>query len=454
MNKPKAVLIAVDMLRADHLSCYGYPRETSPNIDRLAAEGALFQNCMSAFCCTAPSFTSMLTGKLPLNHGVVVNPWNDPNVRRFTLDDTEPTLAGRLVRAGVTTAAVDNLLNFASHPGWFARGFQYYLNATNSPDMAAYKTRGDAINAMVLPWIRQHAEESFFLFIHYWDVHGPWTQSEEFTKPFRETELPTKTAASGEQWIVGAGPAKNIGPEEKERIDPMDGAIRFVDARVAEVFDTLRETGIYEDTTIILTSDHGRNGFDRWPCWQARGVSEGAVHVPLIVKSPDGSPGSTSDALVHGVDCAPTLVEILAPDAEHSMDGESLLPLLRGETDGRDFVATCGSFAGIPQRTVRTKKWKLVRNYRGAALDLADTYRGNIHGRFKMWLDGPGVELYDLQGDPEESVDLAPAEPSRVKEMEALLDRWIRDHADRPGQPDPLIEGARWGIRRSPQLIN
>ena len=93
MPARKAILIALDMLRSDHLGCYGYPRETSPNIDAFAKEGTLFEDCTSSFCCTVPSFTGMLTGKSPLNHGIILNAWDAPNIRREWLDDEMPTLA-------------------------------------------------------------------------------------------------------------------------------------------------------------------------------------------------------------------------------------------------------------------------------------------------------------------------------------------------------------------------
>ncbi|MFO7947500.1 MAG: sulfatase, partial [Armatimonadota bacterium] len=308
---PKCILIALDMLMADHVSCYGYPRKTTPNIDELAAQGTVFTDCTSAFCCTMPSFTSMLSGKLPLNHGVVTNPWSEPNCHDIYLDDECPTILERLLDAGFLTAAVDNLMNFASHPNWFARGCRHYMNATGTSRPEAYMTRGGAINAELLPWLKAHAAEDFFLFVHYWDPHGPFTQPEEYNEPFREMELPIVTAPSGEQYVQGGGEAAALQEAGRERFDEYDGATAFVDERLGEVFSLLEDLNIADDTAVIVTSDHGRTPFGRRDPWRARGVYWGTMHVPLVMYLPGQEQIETVSHPVHGTDLAPTILQIL-----------------------------------------------------------------------------------------------------------------------------------------------
>lgn len=453
MPARKVLLLALDMLRADHLGCYGYPRQTSPNLDAFAKEATLFEDCTCSFCCTAPSFTGMHTGKSPLNHGVVLNPWDVPNVRCSWLDDETPTLAEICCDAKITTAAVDNLMNFGNHPVWFARGQKYYLNASESSGRVAYLARADDINAMLLPWLEQHAKEDFFVFVHYWDPHGPFTQPEEWNAPYREGELPTDTAKSGDTYVPGAGPLANIGEEERAKIDEYDGSMRFLDDRLKQVFDLLEKLGVYDECAIMVTSDHGRNSFDQPPYWQARGVRWGACDVPLILKAPGVPAGQRCKAMVHGNDLAPTLLDLMGLEGGEKMDGVSLLPLLRGEAEPRKTVATCGNFCAVPQWSVRDADYKLVRSYPDAVLDLEGRYGFTTHGTFYMWKDGPRFQLYATD-DKYESVDLAAEKPDVVEAMDRKLTEWKRDVADDPDAPDPLIEASRWGILKDSSLIN
>ena len=453
MAPRKAILIALDMLRADHLSCYGYPRETTPNIDTFAEESTLFEDCTSSFCCTVPSFTGMLTGKSPLNHGMILNAWDVPNIRREWLDDETPTIAEVCWDAGLVTGAVDNLINFGNHPSWFARGQQFYMNASESSGRVAYLARADAINGMVLPWLDQHGQEDFLLFVHYWDPHGPWTQPEEWNEMFRAGDLPTEKAKSGETYVPGVGPLANIGPEEREKIDLYDGSTRFVDDRVKQVLDKLRELGIYDEAAIMITSDHGRNSMDQPPYWQARGVRWGACDVPLILKAPGVPAGKRCRTLVHGNDLAPTLLDLLGLDGGADMDGESLLPVLNGERESRGTVATCGNFGGVPQWSIRDADYKLVRSYKDVVLDLEKRYGFTTHGSFDMWTDGPHAQLYATD-DKYESIDLAAELPGVVVQMEAKLTEWKRSVADDPEAADPLMDASRWGIERDSSLIN
>ncbi len=447
----KLILIALDMLRADHLGGYGYPRETSPTLDALGAKGTRFSDCTSAFCCTVPSFTSMLTGKLPLNHGVVINPWSAPNCHSIFLDDECPTLAERLWSEDFLTAAVDNLINFASHPNWFARGYQHLMNATGTAASRAHYTRGAAINAELLPWLRANHQRDFFLFVHYWDPHGPFTQPEKYNEPFRQLALPTVPAASGEEYVQGAGLASAVAELGREPIDEYDGATRFVDERVGEVLSLLEDLGIAEDTVVIVTSDHGRGDFGRPDPWRARGVYQGTMHVPLIVHVPGLEAESVIEHPVHGTDLAPTIMQLLGRPVPDEMDGTSLLAAMVGGPAPHELVGACGAYCGAPQRLLRRGSLKLVRTYADAIADLASLYdeEGN-----QAWTEAPQVELYDLAADPCESVDLAAEKPDLAAQLCVELDQWKAANADDPRRPDPLIENSRWGISRDATLVN
>ena len=447
----KLILIALDMLRADHVGCYGYPRPTTPNIDALAAEATRFTDCTSAFCCTVPSFTSMLTGKLPLNHGVVVNPWAAPNCHTIQLDDECPTLAERVWDAGLLTAGVDNLINFASHPNWFARGYQHLMNATGTARPVAYQTRGTAINAELLPWLRAHHAQDFFLFVHYWDPHGPFTQPDEYTQPYREMELPVVKSASGEDYVAGGGLLSDIEARGREPIDAYDGATRFVDEKLGEVFSLLADLNIAEDTALIVTSDHGRTDFGRPDPWRARGVYQGTMHVPLIVTAPGCEQTPLVEAPVHGTQVAATVMQLLGLPVPPDLDTAGLTDAITGRDADYGLIGACGAYLGAPQRLLRKGKLKLVRTYGDAVADLAGCYdeEGN-----RAWTDRVQAEVYDLAADPFETANLALESPGLGEELCADLGEWLAENADDPRRPDPLIENCRWGIRRDATLVN
>ena len=161
------ILIVIDTLRADHLSCYGYFRETSPTLDRLAREGVLFEDMYASGVPTGPGFTSIMTGLYPVSHKYYITPYDVPNA--YQLDDDIPVLAEILWDHGYVTAAVDNLINFRSHMKHFVRGFEYYMNPTKTSRWVHHHVTADQVNRMAVPWIRRHSYERFFLFVHYWD---------------------------------------------------------------------------------------------------------------------------------------------------------------------------------------------------------------------------------------------------------------------------------------------
>ena len=235
-------------------------------------------------------------------------------------------------------------------------------------------------------------------------------------------------------------------------MDLYDGAISFVDAAVGEALALLEELGIAEETAVIVTSDHGRTDYGRPESWRARGVHQGEMHVPLIMRVPGLDQQPVSEFLAHGTDLVPTLLELLGVEADDSLDGLSLLPALTGTTLDREMISSCGHYCGVPQRLLRTNRWKLIRSYADATADLAPFYSED--DRHKMLTDYPRCELYDMEGDPEETVNLAADEPEVLAEMLERLEAWKRENADDPDAPDPIIEAARWGIRCDPSLIN
>src|ERR1044071_6299938 len=158
------VFIDIDTLRADHLGCYGYPKPTSPAIDSLAADGVIFDRCYAPGIPTTPAHTTIYTGMHPISHNVV------SHGGVTDLDRKIPVLPELLQKAGYTTCAVDNLFDLKP---WLARGYEYYVNPSHRHKMRLLVSC-EEINARAIPWLRAHAGEKFFLYLHYWEPHTPY----------------------------------------------------------------------------------------------------------------------------------------------------------------------------------------------------------------------------------------------------------------------------------------
>ena len=442
----KTLLLGIDTLRADHLGCYGYPRPTSPHIDAMAAEGTVFLNNSSAYSFTLPSFTSMITGLHPLNHRIVMNPHSYPNVNAMILDDTIPTLAELHWDSGHVTCAVDNLFSFYSHPKWFIRGYQYHINPTMTSLPRHGRVRADEINALLFPWLRANADEDFFLFVHYWDPHGPYEAPDpkycDLYSPRQLEDLPVSTAPSGQEYVLGAGPVDALGEEERLKVSRYDGEITFLDDRLRQLFGLLRELGIYDDMTIMLVSDHGDVMVEREQTFAHRGMWHPTHHTPMILKPPKGYVANIpaqSDALVSNVDILPTLCELAGIPLEHPIDGHSLLPLVRGEAmqvRGAQFAEGTYPHHGMPARSLRVGDWKVIRFLPEFVPPKGDPNGVKLNGR--PWWPESLVELYDLASDPAETRNLVAEMPDKAAAMVQTLDEWVAEHRADADTPDPF----------------
>ncbi len=429
----KVLLLALDTLRADHLSGYGYYRPTSPVLDELMAKGTGFLNCSSAFSVTLPSFTSIVTGKYCANHKMVINPFMSPNQREIFLDDTTPTLAEVLLDQGYTTAAFDNLINFASHPSWFVRGYEYYVNVTRTSEAKHHWILADDINNRLLPWLREHASEDFFVFAHYWDPHKPYNAPEPYDSMYLDSEVRVKKAKSGESYVECAGPLADLKDPERANLARYDGEINYLDNRLGQVLEALESYGIADETAIIIVGDHGEIMVERDVHFDHRGVWNFNVRVPLILYSPTLAPQvRRSDSYVHHVDLFPTVLDLLGLEPRKGLDGSSLLPLITKEQDQiRPYQFGEGAYLGVPQRYIQDGSWKLIKNYTELGADNPAGGQART-----LWTEAPPLELYDLETDPEETLNLASSLPDRAREMEKLLESYLTSILDDPDGPD------------------
>jgi arylsulfatase A-like enzyme len=358
-QRRNVVLISIDTLRADHVGVYGYPRPTSPLLDRLAANGTLFLNTFAVWPETSVSHMTMFTSLYPAVHGVSLMAWGSR-----PLPPWQSTLAEVLSRDGYITGALteDGLL---AHPLGFARGFQDYLELFKPKTFGAAAAVAEHVFDGGARWLRRHPGDLFFLFLHTYQVHERVAAGDAYD-------------ALREQFRHDAMPALN--QQAATMIRDYDAAIRYTDDALASVVRTLDELHLTDQTLLIVTSDHGEE-FGTHQAWGHGGnLSDFALHVPLILRSPGLVPaGKRVPAQVGLIDLLPTVLDLLGLPPLAQAQGRSFATLARGETAA--VSQPLFSELGDNVRALRDPSYKVI---------------------WKAGEDGGRAEYYDLRHDPGE----------------------------------------------------
>ncbi|WP_179232962.1 sulfatase family protein [Paenibacillus rigui] len=426
----KIIMISLDTLRADRLGCYGYGKPTSPYMDRIASEGVLMERAYAADIPTEVAHSAIFTGKIGLTSGIVSH-----GSELSYLPKSVEWLPSMLKAAGFTTCAVDNLYNLKE---WFARGYRYYLN----PSGKKRWIDGRTVNDLAIPWIREHKEEDFFLFLHYWDAHTPYLPPEKYVAPFYEKDKDPYQPGGRSMDRAYEHPAypffkhhhyRQLGPvTDTAYMNALyDAEIRYLDDLLQELDTTLVELGIQEETLIVLFGDHGESLTEHNIYWDHCGLYEPTVHVPLLMRWPGRIPaGRRVSGFVQHVDLLPTVLEAamaggarLDPSAllqvPDGIDGQSLWPSVRGEADGTWEEVYLSECAWQAARAIRTDRYKLIRYY--------------DPGPFQR----PVTELFDLEQDPEELVNIADQETALAEALENKLTAFVARKLN--GRADPMM---------------
>jgi arylsulfatase A-like enzyme len=385
-KKPlNVVLVGIDTLRPDHLHCYGYDRETSPNIDEFAARGVLFENTMSQAPWTAPSFATILTSLYPSQHGSM-----DVGSRIRT---TVPTLATMLKERGYATGAVINAPALKPEFG-LNRGFDSY-------DMTPLDGRiGDGTTRDALAWIDANKDGPFFMFVHYFDPHLPYAPPPGYDDLFHPGyKGPIKNPFDMDQFTRTRErlfeEMKNLSADDwAEIIDLYDGEIVYVDKAFGDLMTGLRERGLLDKTVVIVLSDHGEEFFEHGGFEHGHTLYNELIRVPLIISAPGiAREGARVKNQVRLLDVTPTVFDLLGFDAMPYFEGVSLVPYLTGEgtvANGADkllpsYMAFAEAIRLGPERKALTSlPNKLIYN-----------------------VITTGSEFYNLEDDPGESRNLA-----------------------------------------------
>ncbi len=406
-RRTNIVLIGVDTLRRDHVGCYGYRRPTTPNIDRLASEGVLFENAVSQSPWTLPSFATVLTSLYPTQHGAGL-------VRSGTahfgtsMRTSFPPLAMILLKAGYTTGAIINGPALSPEYG-VDRGFESYNGVRNWQARPA-----DCVTQDALMWVDEHEHRPFFLFVHYFDCHVPYEPPAPYDKMFDPGYK--GRVASGFDRDTYAQACRALSRSDDPQADAdwnhlkalYDGEIAFTDQAVGRLLEGLGERGLRENTLIVFLSDHGEEFFDHGGFEHGHTLFDELIKVPLVFSLPGTVPANVRvGAQVRLLDVLPTILDLIDVKPETHFEGVSLKRTMsKGEAAGESetdllsprFAYSEAVLYGTEKKSIAAYPWKLIY----------DTKTGD-----RM--------LYNLAYDPGEQSNLLATQPAVVRALEEVL---------------------------------
>ncbi len=373
LSELSVVLVTLDTTRADRIGSFGGTAVPTPNLDRVARDGVVFEETVAQAPLTLPSHATLFTGRYPASHGVRHNGFH-------RLPEAETTLAERLRGAGFETAAFVGA--FVVNRGFgLEQGFDVYDDVSlnrfrgGADQILAVERSADEVNARVFHWLDRRKAGPFFLWVHYYDPHHP----------YKPPEKPTRSL-SGEGY---------------------DREISYVDACFGDLLDRLREKGLLDRALLVVSGDHGESLGEHDEKTHGVFLYEAVLRVPLLMRAPGLLPaGRRVPGPVELTDVAPTILDLLRMSPLERAQGRSLRARIAEEEDGRGILAHAETL--LPRLDYGWSELRTVRD-----------------GRFKF-IEAPRPELYDLRRDPREEVNLASAEPERVQEMAALTADWAR----------------------------
>jgi len=409
-RQPDVIVYLVDTLRADHLGCYGYPRETSPRVDAVAAESVLFEEAVAQSAWTRPSVTSLLTGLEPHNHGV--------QERLDKLPESFDTLPEILRRKGYETAAFVSSSVITARFG-FDQGFDIFLQRVKET-IEPERPTSEWVNEEALRWLEQRdPERPFFLFLHTLDPHMPYRPPE----PFRQRlalEVDPRAGLLEQVVALRDGLRPGSARDQKEISALYDAEIAANDAAFGRLMEELRARGLYDSLLLVFVSDHGEEIFDHGGWEHGATLYQELVHVPLFLKLPRGAgAGRRIGETVRQVDVLPTILDVLGGEIPPGIQGRSLLPLLRAPSGRPPAAFSSLDLDGRRIESVVLGNRKLIHTL--------------AHDRRPL-----GLELYDLASDPEERRNLAAADLAAVRGLSWLIERRVRAGAPPEAPSVPL----------------
>lgn len=414
------LLISLDTLRADHLSLLGYARETSPRLEAFANDTFVFERALAPAPNTGPSHMSIMSAVYPVQHGLIGGLRKPAGGR--------PMIAEILSQAGFRTAAFVDGGKLSREFG-FDRGFDEYDDEAGGFAKILPKARH---------WAQMNRDERFFLFLHTYDIHTPYSPPRPYRGMFHEKPYRGDFIPNGKNMTALAFKKSEMAPDDLEHVVALyDEGIRYADDALGDFLVYLDERlGILDETLVIILSDHGEEfgehgSFLHWQLYHRPNL-----HVPLLIRVP-GAPGARVEMPVEVLDVAPTVLDLLGLPPIPGAEGRTLVPIMRAavsriawpseDTAPRPAIAWPPSPTEIPIRSVIDERFQLLIDER------AGTSR-----------------LFDLRADPFANDDVARSHPEAVSRLRAHWDAWNDENADEimgPGPKVELPEKTREGLR-------
>jgi len=446
---PTIILIVLDTVRADHLSLYGYDRETTPNLQHFSLGATVYRNASSSGDMTLPSHGSLFTGLYPSRHGAYLTDdypvTSDPdkealaqivNMVANPLADEFDTMAEILQGCGYRTFGI--ISNYGIlHPDFgLAQGFDYFdyrvpEDRETSPRSyfvhsalhGIYKrlvyssapprqTRSaEEITDAILERLpdAQSSENPFFLFVNYMDAHWPYLPPPPYDNlfPGKQEIFSDEDYGSVYDNVVYGG-RELPAPARSHLVSQYDGAIAYLDNSLARLFDNLKDAGLYDSSMIIVTSDHGEAFGERNVIGHAVSVHQDQISVPLIIKYPGQTTGSVVNSPANGVDLLPTVLDVVGHTTDAKVQGRSLAEF--EEKTGSVFSESFPWYL-----TLRAKRFDSLQ-------------RAVTSTRFKLIRSDNGErELYDLKADPLETTNVYELHRDIAADLEERLNTAFLD---------------------------
>jgi arylsulfatase A-like enzyme len=397
------VLITIDTLRADHLSCYGYSRRTSPNIDKIAEQGKVFANAIAPSSWTAPSMVSLFTSVYPINHGVIHGIAPRFNPRKQQIFSKKLTTLTEIINSnGYTTFGVASNIHLQKKFG-FARGFDYFKWLSGSP--------APAVNESVYLWETEIKNaDKFFLWVHYFDPHAPYIPRTPWVVQYK-----SPTSTQGLSTFRKSFPQlKKLIPQLKN--DPQllsnlvalyDSEINYVDFHLGKL---IKKFELNKNTLLIITSDHGEEFLEHDQLGHGNNLHQETTAIPLIIKLPYNSNRKTVERHVNLIDIMPTILDMINVNAPGQTLGKTVWErkgfllwlreiVSRNEPRDFNFLELDKKFS---RKSILTPEWKYIYNF-----------------------EDDEEKLYNITSDPLELNNLITKESEEAEWLKEQLFQWL-----------------------------
>jgi arylsulfatase A-like enzyme len=426
-RKPNLILFGIDSLRANHMSLHGYPRLTTPHIDKFVAGGTVFNNQFSAHIPTTPGYSSMFTGLDCFGMDVVALRHEGGLRKDF------PTLAEILGEAGYNTSCI----GFSGNPA--SRGFQKYIDFEGWGSWQAGRShKAENLNKVTIPELERLSDKNkpFFLFMRHMDPHSPYLPPLPFERLFYHgNETDRKNKSLNKAWTFkpfcdyfaswfppGCTDSEYI-------VAQYDGELAYMDACIGNLLTQIQTMDLMEDTLIVFTSDHGETLDDHEHYFDHHGIYDCTLRVPLAFVWPGKVPaGKRIDDITLMKNTMPTIMDLMGikPKKKLITDGASMRPLMQGK-----------GFEGECEFYITECTWQRKHGWRTPQWKLIHALEPDFHFH-------PEIELYNLIADPGETRNLAKQEPQIVAMLEARMQAHIAKREKETGRTNPMYTNLNW----------